>query len=118
MISDKLTYQSDSWRCLSVLKPACNGLCRTAHSSDQRKMDGCPAEKINKTDAKQQAKTNLPPGFQIMTYVELGEVGEDLCEPVMVVLLGVLHLSHVKMSDAVDLVMLVNHCGRLPLSFG
>lgn len=53
-----------------------------------------------------------------MTYVELGEVGEDLCEAVMVVLLGELHLSHVEMSDTVDLVMLVYHCGRLPLCFG
>lgn len=54
----------------------------------------------------------------ILTYVELGEVGEDLCEAVVVVLLGELHLSHVKMPDTVDLVMLVYHCGRLPLCFG
>lgn len=54
----------------------------------------------------------------MLTYVELGEVGEDLCEAVVVVLLGELHLPHVKMSDAVDLVMLVYHCGRLPLRFG
>lgn len=53
-----------------------------------------------------------------MTYVELGEVGEDLREAVMVALLGELHLSHVEMSDAVDLVVLVHHCGRLPLCFG
>lgn len=53
-----------------------------------------------------------------LTYVELGEVGEDLCEAVMVVLLGELHLSHVKMTDTVDLVVLVHHCGRLPLCFG
>lgn len=53
-----------------------------------------------------------------MTYVELGEVGEDLREAVVVVLLGKLHLSHVKVSDTVDLVMLVYHRRRLPLSFG
>lgn len=36
----------------------------------------------------------------------------------MVVLLGELHLPHVKMSYAVYLVMLVYHCRRLPLCFG
>lgn len=54
----------------------------------------------------------------MLTYVELREVCEDLREAVVVVLLSELHLSHVKMSDAVDLVMLVYHCGRLPLRFG
>lgn len=58
-------------------------------------------------------------GFRsTLTYVELGEVGQDLREAVVVVLLGELDLSHVKMADTVDLVMLVYHCGRLPLSFG
>lgn len=57
--------------------------------------------------------------FQIFfSYVELGEVGEDLREAVMVVLLGELHLSHVKVSDTVNLVMFVYHRGRLPLGFG
>ena len=53
-----------------------------------------------------------------LTYVELGKVGEDLREAVMVVLLGKLHLSHIKVPDTVDLVVFVYHCGRLPLRFG
>lgn len=28
----QLTYRSNSWRCLFVPTPACNGLCRTTHS--------------------------------------------------------------------------------------
>lgn len=52
------------------------------------------------------------------TYVELWEVGENLREAVVVVLLRELHLAHVKMSDAVNLVMFVDDCGRLPLRFG
>lgn len=61
----------------------------------------------------------MPEAFWgILTHVELGEVSEDLREPVMVVLLGELHLPHVKVSDTVDLVVLVDHCGRLPLRFG
>lgn len=51
-------------------------------------------------------------------YIELGEIGEDLREAIVVVLLSELHLSHVKVSNAVDLVMFVYHRGRLPLSFG
>lgn len=57
-------------------------------------------------------------GKSFLTYIELREVGEDLREAVVVVLLGKLHLSHVKVSDTVDLVMFVYHCGRLPLCFG
>lgn len=53
-----------------------------------------------------------------MTYVKLWEVGEDLGQAVVVVLLCELHFPHVKMSDAVDLVMFVDDCGRLPLCFG
>lgn len=61
----------------------------------------CPSEKVT-----------------CLTYVKFGEVGEDLREAVVVVLLGELHLSHVKVSDTVDLVMFVYHRGRLPLCFG
>lgn len=42
---DKLTCQSNFWRCLSVPRPTYNGLCHTARSSDQRRMDGCPKGK-------------------------------------------------------------------------
>lgn len=52
------------------------------------------------------------------SYVEFGEVGEDLRESVVVVLLREFHLPHVEVPDAVDLVMLVYHRRRLPLSFG
>lgn len=52
------------------------------------------------------------------TYVELGEVGEDLREAVVAALLGELHLPHVEVSDTVNLVMFVHHRGRLPLGFG
>lgn len=54
----------------------------------------------------------------MVTYIKLREVGENLREAVVVVLLRELHLPHVKMSDAVDLVMFVDDCGRLPLCFG
>lgn len=53
----------------------------------------------------------------VWTHIQFGEVGEDLREAVVVVLLRELHLSHVKMSDAVDLVVFVDDCGSLPLSF-
>lgn len=53
-----------------------------------------------------------------MTYIKLWEVGENLREAVVVVLLRELHLAHVKMSDAVNLIMLVDDCRRLPLCFG
>lgn len=53
-----------------------------------------------------------------VTYIKLWEVGENLREAVVVVLLRELHLAHVKMSDAVNLVMFVDNCGRLPLCFG
>lgn len=55
---------------------------------------------------------------ELLTYVKLGEVGEDLREAVVVILLGELHLSHVEVSDTVNLVMFVYHRGRLPLCFG
>ena len=54
----------------------------------------------------------------VFTYVKLREVGQYLCEAVVVVLLGELHLSHIKMTDTVDLVMFVYHGGCLPLCFG
>lgn len=41
----RLTYRSNSWRCLSAPRPTYNGLCHTTHSSDQRRMDGCPIRK-------------------------------------------------------------------------
>ena len=49
------------------------------------------------------------------TYVQFGKVCEDLREAVVVVLLGELDLAHVEVPDAVDLVVLVHHRGRLPL---
>lgn len=52
------------------------------------------------------------------THVKFGEVGEDLREAVVVVLLRELHLSHVEVSDAMNLVMFVYHRGRLPLCLG
>lgn len=54
----------------------------------------------------------------MVTYVKFWEVGEDLREAVVVVLLRELYFPHVKMPDAVDLVMFVDHCGCLPLCFG
>lgn len=54
----------------------------------------------------------------VFTYVKLREVGQYLCEAVVVVLLGELHLPHIKMTDTVDLVMFVYHGGCLPLCFG
>lgn len=42
--------------------------------------------------------------------VKFWEVG-DLHEPIVVVLLGERHLSHIKVSDMVDLAMFVYHCG-------
>ena len=53
-----------------------------------------------------------------MTHLQLGEVGEDLCETIMVVLLCELDLAHVEMTDAVDLIVLVDHGGGLALCFG
>lgn len=50
------------------------------------------------------------------TYIQLGEVCQDLGQPVVVVLLGVLHLPHVELPDPMDLVMLVNNSRGLPLS--
>lgn len=41
-VSDQLTYQSNSWQCLFVPTPTYNGLCRTTHSSDLHRRDGCP----------------------------------------------------------------------------
>lgn len=52
------------------------------------------------------------------TYIKLWEVSENLREAVVVVLLRELHLTHVKMSDAVDLVMFVDDRWGLPLCFG
>lgn len=79
-------------------------------------MGGCPAE------TKQSCFTSALHGSDRSggadTYVEFGEVCEDLCQAVVVVLLGEFHFSHVEVSDSVNLVMLVYHCGRLPLSFG
>lgn len=54
----------------------------------------------------------------MVTYIKLWEVCENLREAVVVVLLCELHLPHIKMSDAVDLVMFVDDGGRLPLCFG
>lgn len=53
-----------------------------------------------------------------VTHIELGEVGEDLREAVVVALLGELYFPHVEVTDAVDLVVLVHHRGGLPLGFG
>lgn len=53
-----------------------------------------------------------------MAYVEFGEVGEDLREAVVVVLLREFNLPHVEVSDSVDLVVLVDDGRRLPLGFG
>lgn len=53
-----------------------------------------------------------------MSYVQLGEISEDLRQSIMVVLLGELHLPHVKMTNAVDLIMFMYHCGGFSLCFG
>lgn len=53
-----------------------------------------------------------------ISYVQLGEISEDLRQSIMVVLLSELHLPHVKMTDTVDLIMFVDHCGCLSLCFG
>jgi len=53
-----------------------------------------------------------------VSYVQLGEVCEDLAEAVVAGLLRELDFAHVEVADAVDLVMLVHHRRRLPLRFG
>lgn len=53
-----------------------------------------------------------------ISYVQLGEISEDLRQSIMVVLLSELHLPHVKMTDTVDLIMFVDHCRCLSLCFG
>ena len=53
-----------------------------------------------------------------LTYVQFGEVGEDLAEAVVTVLLRELDFAHVEVSDAVDLVVFVHHGGGFPLRFG
>lgn len=53
-----------------------------------------------------------------MAHIQLWEIREDLRQSIVVVLLSELHLPHVEMANAVDLVVLVHHCGRFPLRFG
>lgn len=52
------------------------------------------------------------------TYIQLREVCQDLGQPVVVILLGVLHLPHIELPDPMDLVMLMNDSRGLPLSLG
>lgn len=51
-----------------------------------------------------------------MDVIQLGEIRENLGEPVMIILLSKFDFSHVKMSNAMNLVMLVNNCWSLSLS--
>lgn len=87
-------------------------------------MDGCPKKHKTKhifnsyNNWKQKSSFTQQEKFPMVTYVKFWEVSEDLREAVMVVLLRELYFPHVKMPDAVDLVVSVDHCGRLPLCFG
>uniref|UniRef100_A0A0E9WL69 Uncharacterized protein n=1 Tax=Anguilla anguilla TaxID=7936 RepID=A0A0E9WL69_ANGAN len=52
-----------------------------------------------------------------VNVVQLWEVRQYLSKPVMIVLLGKFHFSHVEMPDTMDLIVLMYNCGSFPLSF-
>ncbi len=51
------------------------------------------------------------------TYLQLGEVRENLRQLVMIRLLRELHFAHVKLTNSPDGIVLVNHCWRFTLCF-
>lgn len=53
-----------------------------------------------------------------ITYIQLWEISQDLCQSIVVVLLSELHLPHVKVTNTVDLIMLMHHCWGFSLCFG
>lgn len=52
-----------------------------------------------------------------MDIVQFRKFGEDLRQPIMEILLGKFHFSHVKRTNTRYLVLLVDHRGGLPLRF-
>ena len=54
-------------------------------------------------------------GVERMYIVQLGEVLNDLRQPIVEVLLSVFHLAHIKRTDPADFIMLVDHRRSFPL---